>query len=191
MSRKPIFVLIYNHMRNARNFIIYELLVFVLLIAFDALNIIMAYLDSGQCPNIIEITEKFIMLKLIAFLIIPSALPIAVYLLATVYLTYMWIKRRRNSKRQVHSRLGKSFRLILKFLILAVIFAVNSMLQIVFFYGNFIFTGDSHLYVIIGDVGFLIYGLQPLFFIYIHSILRKTFNSMFFTLFNCRFLRSK
>lgn len=183
VSRERLFVLVYDHVHSIRNFLIYELVGLVFLVGFDVFNIWMTYRDrppGGTCPGVVEITMKYVLFKFLVLLMMPSVVLIAIYTLTTGYISYTrFLSPKRNFNKREMRKFRKDFFLLVKFLALSVVFTASSMLQNVFFYAVFILADDSMGFFVIGDVGYSIYALQPLFFIYVHSILKRTFQEYF------------
>lgn len=170
VSRSKLFLFLFNSTHNVRNFFIYEVLMTILQLLFSAISILMSFLDKNQCPDILSLVNQNVLVKFIVFLAVPSFLPIIVYLFAIVYVIFSRLKH----KYQQGSNFNKNVQLLLKFLALALIFFSSFILQNFFYFSTFLFDINIYVNAIVGDLGFILYALQPLLLIYAHSILKVT-----------------
>ena len=187
VSRNRMFLALYNAVNNIKTFIVYILLVSIAVLCFIVFNIYMAYLDLGVCPNTLQILSKFIVLKFMLLSVIPGFLPVVSYSIAAVYVLYTRFyggKKFNYSNKQEMTRFRRSFRLLVKFWLMASIVALNSVLVNVYFYLSMVLLINTTIVNFIGDLGFAIYAIQPLFLIYIHSILKNTLKDIFLNFLN-------
>lgn len=172
VSRSKLFLFLFNSTHNVRNFVIYEVLMTILQLLFSAISILMSFLDKNQCPDILSLVSQNVLVKFIVFLAVPSFLPIIVYLFAIVYVIFSRLKHKYQQGST--GSFNKNVQLLLKFLALALIFFSSFILQNFFYFSTFLFDINIYVNVTVGDLGFILYALQPLLLIYAHSILKVT-----------------
>ena len=188
ISREKLFLVLFNLVQSVRNFIIYEIITFILIIAFTSLYTMFAYFKTNNtCPNMSQILREAIEYKFLFGYFSQSVLAVIVYISATLYLCFIRFRYRkyqsedkttRNNRLEI-SKFRKNLKILVKFLILALIILLSSLFQNLFYYSSYVYGDFSSKVIIYADIGFILYMLQPFFFIYIHRILEKTFISYF------------
>lgn len=186
LSRHRFMLILHSTLHKTRTFLIYDLLMTIFFSAFISFIVLSAFFDENKCPSVITLTSYYILLKFLVLFQVPSILPVVVYFSATVYVFYSRHVRRAEllSNRQELLKLRKKTKLVLKFFVMAVSLAADSLLQCIYLFSLFIVPINSTLISILGNIGFLISSLQPIFLIYIHSIMKKSFKMFILTFLN-------
>ena len=196
ISREKLFLKLFDLVHSVRNFLIYELIVFIILIAYTTVYTMIAYFKANQtCPYMIQILKEYTELKFYFGYYLQSTLPVLVYSFANTYLCFIRFVSVRFRKYQSDetiknnrleiSKFRKNVKLLVKFHILSFILFISALFQNLFYQFSFVYWDFSIRSIIFADVGFILYSIQPLFFIYIHRILKKTFLSYFLDFYDC------
>ena len=190
ISREKFFLTLFGLVHSVRNFLIYEIIIFILIIGYTTVYTMIAYYKANKtCPYVIQVLREAIEYKFLYGYYFQSVLAVIVYIIATIYLCFIRFVSARYRKYQSDkttrleiSKFRKNVKLLVKFLILALIILLSSLFQNLFYNASYVYGDFSSTIIIYADIGFILYSLQPIFFIYIHRILKKTFLSYFLSL---------
>lgn len=176
VSRSRAFLLVYSLVHNESSFLVFECLVTFVFAIFVAINFGLKFVEYDRCPGVFVILQSWLVVKFFFGSILPSLLTVLVYIFATVYICYVRFvsNSTKMSQTNKNNKFKKNFNLLIKFFILAFTITLSSLLQNVFYYFSYVLLVDSTTVMAVGLLGFGIYALQPLFLVYIHSILKET-----------------
>lgn len=190
ISRDKFFIILFNLVHNSKVFVIYEIAVSIVLLGLNGASYYLAYKLKSHCPNVNDMLIIIIKYNLMIVIIGPNFLAVFAYLACTIYICYSrLIQKSKNmiyaatSNRNESVQFRKNLRLLLKFLALALVFFACSLFQNLFYIYTYAYGDFSPMVLFLGHTGFVLYGIQPLFLIYIHSVLKSSFKSYFPCLF--------
>lgn len=182
VSRSKLFLLIHLHIHKPRTFVIFEAVTIAFQLVLLFAYAIVINLKNGGCPTINEVDSNLFYVRIIVFNSVPSLLPILIYLTTVCYISRsrLFLFKSRQKKQQLTSTKKKRRDVVLlfKFLSLAVVIALSNLLLNVYYVIANVNNLSFLVYFLVGYSSFFLFAIQPLFLLYIHSILKNAFKSL-------------
>lgn len=178
-SRHPFCRRLHGLIHSLRNFVIYQALVVILVTLILTYIVLVAYADLNECPSALDLLNYMILFKFITTYVLPSLLPVLAYSIAILLVFFTRLNNKKSalgkSNQNGSKRARKDLKLLLRFFVLGLICTLSSLLQNVYLFSTFFESISQPLNSIVGILGFFINAIQPLIWIYIHSILKESF----------------
>lgn len=171
-----LFLLLVHVVHSTRTFAVFQALVVTSITTITiAYSVVRFYVTDRACPSIDDLDDKlFDFLKFVISL--PTVLPLAVYVFGVCYIVYSRFHLKGPLSTNEARKLRKNLKIMLKFSSLPLISLCSSMLQtFVYYLPKICVSCVSEAFFYIGLLGYLLFTLQPVVFLFVHSILKQTF----------------
>lgn len=179
-----LFRLLVNLVHRTKTLVVFQIaMLSIIVLVTSSFSVISFRIEDRACPSVATLDDR--LFELLKFLLpLPISLPIAVYSAGICHLLYYSRSRRqKNNNRMLQMRrFRKDLLFMLKFASLPFIVFFSSVLQTLVYYLPKICStcsSDSYGFFYMGLFGYLLFALQPVVFVLIHSILKQTFLSYF------------